>query len=306
MSISNYLKVIGRGARGARSLDRDQAADLFAKVLDGEASDLEIGAFCLAMRVKGETPDEMAGFIDATRARLSLVPASTDGRPTVILPSYNGARKLPVLTGLLALTLAQRGIRVIVHGFEHDPGRTTTAETLEALGLRACGGVEDVREGVNFVPVDVISPKLHKLLMVRQTIGLRNPAHSLVKIINPVAGRALVIGSYTHAAYALTMSDTYGVIGSDALLIRGIEGEPVADSRKIQEIVSFVAGARAVLQEAVRPTPSPDLDWPAETSALATADYIKDVVKGHKPIPGPIAAQIQHIESTLMRMHGGI
>src|SRR5512134_2045085 len=96
MGISQYIKEIGRGKQGARSLDRERAADLFGQVLDGAVTDLEVGAFCLAMRVKGETPEEMAGFLDATYARLDKVPEC--GRPLVVLPSYNGARKLPVLT----------------------------------------------------------------------------------------------------------------------------------------------------------------------------------------------------------------
>ena len=70
MSISHYLKEIGRGKDGARPLNRTQAADLMGQVLDGAVTDLEVGAFCLAMRIKGETPEEMAGFLDATEARL--------------------------------------------------------------------------------------------------------------------------------------------------------------------------------------------------------------------------------------------
>ena len=113
MSISHYLKEIGRGKDGARPLNRTQAADLMGQVLDGAVTDLEVGAFCLAMRIKGETPEEMAGFLDATEARLHKIP--TQG-PVVVLPSYNGARKLPVLTPLLALLLAREGLGVVVHG----------------------------------------------------------------------------------------------------------------------------------------------------------------------------------------------
>ena len=92
MGISQYIKEIGRGKDGARSLTREQAADLMGRVLDGTVSDLEIGAFCLAMRIKGETPEEMAGFLDATHARVSRLP--DNGQTTVVLPSYNGARGL--------------------------------------------------------------------------------------------------------------------------------------------------------------------------------------------------------------------
>jgi len=78
MGIAKYIREIGRGKDGARSLAREQAADLFGQVLDGSITDLEIGAFCIAMRVKGETPEEMAGFLDATYARMDRVPATGD------------------------------------------------------------------------------------------------------------------------------------------------------------------------------------------------------------------------------------
>jgi anthranilate phosphoribosyltransferase len=71
MAIGHYIKEIGRGKDGARSLTREQAADLFGQLLDGAATDLEVGAFCLAMRIKGETAPEMAGFLDATHQRLA-------------------------------------------------------------------------------------------------------------------------------------------------------------------------------------------------------------------------------------------
>ena len=103
MAISQYIKEIGRGPRGSKPLTREQAADLFGQLLDGNVTDLEIGAFCLAMRIKGETPEEMAGFLDAIHQRLPRLAAPQ--RPLVVLPSYNGARKLPNLTTLLALLL---------------------------------------------------------------------------------------------------------------------------------------------------------------------------------------------------------
>ncbi|WP_210277161.1 DNA-binding protein YbiB [Ochrobactrum sp. RH2CCR150] len=302
MSISHYLKTIGRGARGAQSLSREQAVDLFAQVLDGTVTDLEIGAFCLAMRSKGETPEEMAGFHDALRLRQSIIPLSPSGRATVILPSYNGARKLPVLTALLGLLLAEKGIRVIVHGLNHDPGRTTVAETFSALGLPHCGHVDDVSDGINFLPVDVFAPKLAKLVDVRKTIGLRNSAHSLVKILNPTSARALVIGSYTHTAYAEIMSETYRLLGADAMLLRGIEGESITDARKIQQVDVFVAGVQTRLQEAEKSPLVAAPEWPDDITASATANYIEEVMDRRRPVPEPILRQIMHIQDTLLVM----
>src|SRR3954468_22026488 len=132
MAIANYIREIGRGKEGARSLTREQSHDLFAQVLDGRVTDLEVGAFALAMRVKGESVEELIGFCDAT---LERTPTIACRRPTVVLPSYNGARKLPNLTALLALLLAQEGIDVLVHGPAQDPGRVTTADIFRDLGL---------------------------------------------------------------------------------------------------------------------------------------------------------------------------
>ena len=137
--IAAYIKEIGRGKDGARALSREQAADLMGRVLDGQVSDLELGAFCLAMRIKGETPAEMAGFLDATHARLQRVPDS--GQPTVVLPSYNGARKLPVLTPLLALLLARRGAAVVVHATATEDRRVTS----QAVSQWRRTGIPDAR-----------------------------------------------------------------------------------------------------------------------------------------------------------------
>ena len=118
MAIGHFIKEIGRGKDGARALSREQAADMFGQILDGYASDLEIGAFCLAMRIKGETTEEMCGFLDATQQRLTKIQIypTKPPRTPVVIPSYNGARKLPVLTPLLALLLAREGIAVVNHG----------------------------------------------------------------------------------------------------------------------------------------------------------------------------------------------
>ena len=135
MSIAAYIKEIGRGKDGARPLTADQAHDLLDKVFSGQVTDLEIGAFCLAMRIKGETAQEMAGFLDATHQRLHSLPAST-GRPTIVIPSYNGARKLPVLTPLLALLLAREGLAVLEQAHQRHPDDTDILLALATASLQ--------------------------------------------------------------------------------------------------------------------------------------------------------------------------
>jgi anthranilate phosphoribosyltransferase len=293
MSISKYIREIGRGKDGARPLAREQAADLFGQVLDGVASDLEIGAFCIAMRVKGETPEEMAGFLDATYARMHRVPAGA--LPLVVLPSYNGARKLPLLTPLLALLLARERVPVLIHGAQTEGTRVAVTHVLQALDISPRTQVGLVSPGeVACMPTALLCPGLQRLLEVRQAIGVRNSSHSLVKLMNPCEGEAVIVGSYTHPEYAVAMGEVYELMKSTAMLLRGTEGEPVADPRRLRRIEGFVRGERIVLEPG-EDGPLAELPDLPDLSAQATAAYTRDVLADKRPVPAPIARQVEHI-----------
>ena len=294
MGISHFIREIGRGKDGARSLDRAQAADLFGQLLDGAVTDLEVGAFCIAMRVKGETAEEMAGFLDATHARMNRVPAGA--KPLVVLPSYNGARKLPLLTPLLALLAAREGFPVLIHGAQTESTRVFVTDVLRAMDMQAATCVRPIAAGeVLFVPTDALCSGLNRLLEVRRTVGLRNSSHSIVKLMNPCAGDAVIVGSYTHPEYAVSMAAVYELMGSTAMLLRGTEGEPVADPRRMRRIDGFVRGERVELQDEQQGSVTGLPDLPADISPASTATYIQGVLSGNKPVPAPIARQVEHI-----------
>ena len=296
MGISQYIKEIGRGKDGARPLSRVQAADLMGQVLDGTVTDLEIGAFCLAMRIKGETPEEMAGFLDATHQRLHRLPIHDSGAPTVVLPSYNGARKLPVLTPLLALLLARGGVAVLVHGTPTESSRVFSSEVFAALNIPAQTAIKSIAPGeVAFVPTDLLCPPLKRLLDVRRTVGLRNPAHSVVKLMNPCVGKSLLVSSYTHPEYAISMAQTFELVKANALLLRGTEGEVVADARRMPQMDAFINGQRQALQAAQAGTLASMPDLPGTTDAAETATYIQAVLDGRRSVPTSIAMQAEHI-----------
>ncbi len=298
MSISHYIKDIGRGRDGARALDRAQAADLMGQVLDGQVTDLELGAFCIAMRIKGETDQEMAGFLDATHARLQLVHASS---PVVVLPSYNGARKLPVLTPLLAHLLAREGLAVVMHGTPTESTRVTSQEVLAAMGIAPLKQTNAVKAGeVVFVPTEVLCPGLKRLLDVRRVVGLRNPAHSLVKLMNPTTEPdALLVSSYTHPEYAISMAATFELTGARALLLRGTEGEVVADARRTPQMDAFVRGTRTPLAEAQTGSLGQLPELPTNIDASTTARYTHAVLHGELPMPAPLAAQVHAVLKAL-------
>ncbi|MFD1711552.1 DNA-binding protein YbiB [Ottowia sp. GY511] len=294
MGISPYLKIIGRGSEGARALSREHATDLMGQILDGHCTDLEIGAFCVAMRIKGETPEEMAGFLDAVGERMDHLPGSE--RPVVVLPSYNGARKLPLLTPLLGLLLARKGLPVLIHGTPTEDGRVSSQDALAVVGFAPQPTDHSICPGrVHFVNTESLLPGLKRLLDVRRSIGLRNSAHSLVKLMNPVAGPALIVGSYTHPEYAQSMAATFELMGSNAMLLRGTEGEPVADPRRTPRMDVFLGGQAHLVEEA-RGGPLDHLpSLPTRIDPISTATYMRAALEGLIPLPESLIIQADHI-----------
>src|SRR3989344_2617514 len=286
MAIAQYIKEIGRGARGAKPLSREQATDLFGQVLDGHVSDLEIGAFCLAMRIKGETSEEMCGFLDATHQRLALLPA-TD-RPLIVLPSYNGARKL--------LVLAREGLPVLLHGMRTEARRILASDVLLALDVPALTAPEKIANGtVRHIHTQHLHAGLARLLSVREVVGLRNPGHSVVKLMSPCAGPSVVVTAYTHPEYFEMLQTTFRTLGVSALLSRGLEGEVATDPRRTPRYDGFVHGVHAVLESQQPGTASEVPGLPTEIDVSTTATYTRCVLAGELPIPPAIERQVEHI-----------
>lgn len=313
-SIATHIKEIGRGAKNSRDISREAAYDLFSKVLDREVTDLEIGAFCLAMRIKGESVDELAAFLDAAHERCWRLPAV---KPTVVIASYNGARKLPNLVPLLALLLARHNVAVLVHGVTSDAGRVTTAQVFDALGLPWSDTANDVlnawaTEMPAFVPIESLSPPLARLLSVRRTVGVRNSGHSVVKMLKPIDTPnharveeshppVLRLVNYTHPEYLDSLGQLFIQEKISAILARGTEGEAVADPRQARRMDLYHAGQSTLLQAA----PDVPAGSPPELPGMqaeSTARYIEAVLSGEKPVPAPIAAQVEHILRALSLM----
>ncbi|MFL6671731.1 MAG: DNA-binding protein YbiB [Massilia sp.] len=295
-----FIKEIGRGQKGARSVSREDAYALFTAMLEGRVSDLELGGLLLAMRIKGESVDEIAGFLDAAHSSFAALPAPPGDFAPVLIPSYNGARKLPNLTPLLALLLAREGVPVLVHGVHHDPGRTATAEIFAELGLPIATSRDDVMAatGANvpaFIPIDTLAPRLAWMLSLRAVLGVRNSAHTLVKILQPFDGPALRLVSYTHPEYLQTLGEYFLSAApagrGDAFLMRGTEGETVANPNRAQQIDWFHGGERSVLVERDAPTDEQAL-LPEGRDAAATAAWVARALNGEVPVPAPIAAQV--------------
>ena len=142
--------------------------------------DVQLGAFLMLLRVKEESIDELAGFVQATRDQLNFKPLDVD----LDWSSYAGKRKHYPWFLLAALTLAQHGYKIVMHGASgHTLNRVYTEQVLEYLDYPICHSEQDVRahlaeQNFAYLPLEVISPVLSELISLRNVMGLRSPIHT--------------------------------------------------------------------------------------------------------------------------------
>ena len=247
------------------------------------------------MRIKGESVSELNGFMDALNPFIGRL--NTGSRQTIVLPSYNGARKQANLTPLLAGILASQGFMVLVQGIKSDPNRVTSFEIFEQLQWPILGSCSDLGKHLNqhapiFCPIGVISPALERLLNIRQTIGLRNTGHVLAKLINPCTKSAWQISNYTHPEYPEKLKEFFSSRGANAILMRGNEGEPTASLTRLPEMhFIFSNGSTKSTSEehfsAVNPF--------TQTDALHTSSITNQILLGKAPCPNTILKQANEI-----------
>ncbi len=201
---AQYVRILGKGKNGSRSLTREEARDAMQMILDDKVTPEQLGALLMLLRVKEESPEEIAGFVDACRASLPI----PDGMPKIDLDwsSYAGKRRQLPWFLLTTLMLAENGIRIFMHGASgHTAGRLYTKDVLPVLGLSTCTTMDEVRDSLerwNFAYMDLehLYPKLHHIIELRPLLGLRSPVHTLARMLNPFAAAHVMQGIF-HPGY---------------------------------------------------------------------------------------------------------
>lgn len=302
---ARLIKEIGRGPNGARALPYDDAFALYRAMLDGHVSDVELGAVLIAYRLKGETADELAAMLAAAHASFEPLHVQDAMFRTVSIPSYNGARRQPNLVPLLALLLAREGVPVLVHGVTEDPGRVTSAEIFAELAI-APGSTHDEIEDTlaerraAFAPIEVLAPKLARLLALRRVLGVRNSTHTIVKLLQPFEPAGLRLVNYTHPPYRDSLVGLFrghpAAAAGGALLARGTEGEAVADTRRQVQVDWLHDGhCETIVEPARASSDAPPVELPASRDAATTAAWTDSVMRGEIPVPDAIAMQVDTI-----------
>ena len=297
MNLTEVVRELERGREGARDLSLEEAQNLYRCMLDGQVPDLESGAITIALRIKGESPEEMRGFLNATLERTTFLRSPSSTLRPIVIPSYNGARKEANLTALLALLLQRLGLFVVIHGLIDGYERVTTAQILQEFDLTPCRRADEAQQhlddhGLVIIPLPVLSPSLNNQLGLRERLGLRNSAHSLVKMLDPFKGDGVLLAAATHPDYLGLMRDVIVATSGQALLFRGTEGEPFANPKRCPRIDYLHDKTCETLVEATHDSLKALPDLPKSCDAKSTAHWMRLVLSGKIAIPQSIISQL--------------
>ena len=292
-----YLKEIARGPGGSRDLTREQALALFTAIFAGEVPDLPLGGLLVAFRMKGESPEELAGMLEALEPHLAPLRLPSRRAIALVLPTYNGSRKLPNLVPLLALLLAREGVPVLLHGAAHEAQRVGSFDILAELGHGPVASLAEAEERLEErlvapVPVALLSPALARLLDARLDTGVRNTAHTIAKMLLPrgvpsTAAARLI--SVTHPEFQKRLRELFSGNPANVFLMRGVEGEAVVRLHAPPPIEQVGLDGKIVTH--LTGDGEAGLVLPAREAPL-TAAWIHDVMDGREKVPAALARQV--------------
>jgi anthranilate phosphoribosyltransferase len=244
---AEFVATLGRGPGRSRALTRDEAREAFGLVLDERAEPVQVGAFLMLLRYRGEDSGEIAGLVEAARERL---PRAVPGEVDLDWPSYGAGRTRDVPWFLLAaLALARSGIRVAMHGsnrFSSGPG---VADALHVLGREPARDHADARaqiaaSGFAYLPIELLSAKLDELLELRRKLGLRSPVNTVARLLDPFDAAASVDGVFHPPYIDVHLGVAQRLARKRLLVVKGAGGEAERAPTKPVAAGLFADGVR--------------------------------------------------------------
>ena len=201
---AEFVKILGKGKRGSRPLTQDEAYRAMAMILANEVEPIQLGAFLMLMRVKEETAEELAGFVQA--ARESFIIPEQAIKVDLDWSSYAGKRRHLPWFLLSTLLLAENGVRIFMHGAGgHTVGRIYTHNVLKYLDHQCATSIAESllqieENNFSYLSLEHFCPKLYEMINLRPLMGLRSPVHTLVRLLNPLNATHAIQGIF-HPSY---------------------------------------------------------------------------------------------------------
>jgi len=223
------------------TLDRDQACRVMGAVMDGESTSAQLAALLVALRMRGETVDELAGFASAMRQRVVPVDAPA-GAVDVVGTGGDGSGTFNIST-TAALVVAAAGVPVAKHGNRAITSRSGAADVLDALGVRidhdAASAAAALRSvGFAFLFAPGFHPAMRHAGPTRREIGVRTAFNLLGPLTNPAGTRRQLVGVGDPVA-APKLAEVLRLLGTERSLVvhgAGVDELPLDGSGVIHDV----------------------------------------------------------------------
>jgi anthranilate phosphoribosyltransferase len=238
------------------SLDRGQARAVMDEIMRGEATPGQIGGFLVALRLKGETADEIAGCAEAMRDHVVPVrPQRTDLVDTAGTGG-DGGKTFNISTAA-ALVAAAAGAGVAKHGNRSVSSQAGSADVLEALGFelelaaeRIAQSIDELGFGFMFAPTH--HPAMRHAMPVRRELAARTVFNVLGPLTNPAGARAQVVGVYSPTLVPM-IADVLARLGAHRAFVVhgafGIDELSPAGPNLVCEVVEGTVRERTIVPE---------------------------------------------------------
>ncbi|HBQ44033.1 MAG TPA: glycosyl transferase family protein [Thiomicrospira sp.] len=227
---SEYLRILGKGPKGRRTLTQKEAEQAMKMVLAEEVTDRQVGAFLLLIRANGETQDELKGFVSAIRAKF-IVKTSTDNID-LDFSAYAGKWRYPPYFLLAIKLLVNYGYKVLLHG---DSGQFANRKYIDLflteLGYKQAKSIADAKKLVAqsklvYLPLQNFAPQLRNILHLKEELGVRTIFNTAVKLLNPLNANNCIQGIY-HKGVENLHHGASSLNGTQKnLVFKGEGGEP--------------------------------------------------------------------------------
>ena len=234
-----------------RSLSLDEARAAMGAVMDGEATPAQLAALLVALRMRGETTDELAGFAGAMRDRVIRVEAPT-GTIDLVGTGGDGSGTFNISTAA-SLVVAASGVPVAKHGNRAITSRSGSADVLDALGVRidhdeVSAGAALRRDGFAFLFAPSFHPAMRHAGPTRREIGVRTSFNLIGPLTNPAGATRQVLG-VGDAAVAARLAEVAQRLGTERTLVvhgAGVDELPLDGTGIVIEVTPGGIGRRAV------------------------------------------------------------
>ncbi len=225
---AQYVRILGKGRKASRSLSFDESVAAMSMIIAGEVKAVQLGAFLMLLRIKEESPEELAGFAQAVRNSLNI-----PEQPLADFdwPSYAGKREHLSHYVLSMILLSDHGYTILSHGAKgHTEGRVYTETVFEAFNLNIANNLDDAKSilqknNLVYLPLRNFCEPLSNIMDLRNEFGLRSPVHSFAKLINPGKCRAMLIPTF-HPSYKPVHQEAALLLGEKNIAVfKGDSGE---------------------------------------------------------------------------------